>query len=42
LRSDNEIYIINYRSLDVDNRVAIPTNTFIRIIITATDATKFS
>jgi len=34
----NEIEINNFRLLDVDNRAALPINTFIRIIIiTATD-----
>nr|ABM53837.1 cytochrome oxidase subunit II [Panchlora azteca] len=33
----NEMDINNFRLLDVDNRAALPTNTFIRIIITATD-----
>ena len=33
----NEIDINNFRLLDVDNRAGLPINTFIRIIITATD-----
>ena len=33
----NEIENDNFRLLDVDNRAALPINTFIRIIITATD-----
>ena len=33
----NEIDINNFRLLDVDNRAALPINTFIQIIITATD-----
>nr|QHD59293.1 cytochrome oxidase subunit II [Panchlora nivea] len=33
----NEMEINNFRLLDVDNRAALPMNTFIRIIITATD-----
>nr|YP_010946949.1 cytochrome c oxidase subunit II [Sigmella ectobioides]WGO57706.1 cytochrome c oxidase subunit II [Sigmella ectobioides] len=33
----NEMTINNFRLLDVDNRVTLPMNTFIRIIITAAD-----
>lgn len=33
----NEREVMNFRLLDVDNRAALPINTFIRIIITATD-----
>nr|YP_010946481.1 cytochrome c oxidase subunit II [Cyrtonotula maculosa]WGO57199.1 cytochrome c oxidase subunit II [Cyrtonotula maculosa] len=33
----NEMNNNNFRLLDVDNRAALPMNTFIRIIITATD-----
>nr|UBN09046.1 cytochrome c oxidase subunit 2 [Panesthia tryoni tryoni] len=33
----NEMNNDNFRLLDVDNRASLPTNTFIRIIITATD-----
>nr|YP_010946325.1 cytochrome c oxidase subunit II [Anisolampra panfilovi]WGO57043.1 cytochrome c oxidase subunit II [Anisolampra panfilovi] len=33
----NEMNMDNFRLLDVDNRAALPMNTFIRIIITATD-----
>nr|YP_009250300.1 cytochrome c oxidase subunit II [Panchlora nivea]AMW91055.1 cytochrome c oxidase subunit 2 [Panchlora nivea] len=33
----NEMEINNFRLLDVDNRAALPMNTFIRMIITATD-----
>nr|WGO58161.1 cytochrome c oxidase subunit II [Scalida pyrrhocephala] len=33
----NEMTIHNFRLLDVDNRVTLPMNTFIRIIITAAD-----
>ena len=33
----NEIENNNFRLLDVDNRAALPINTFVRIIITATD-----
>nr|YP_010946494.1 cytochrome c oxidase subunit II [Diploptera punctata]WGO57212.1 cytochrome c oxidase subunit II [Diploptera punctata] len=33
----NESEMKNFRLLDVDNRAALPMNTFIRIIITATD-----
>nr|YP_010946273.1 cytochrome c oxidase subunit II [Allacta hainanensis]WGO56991.1 cytochrome c oxidase subunit II [Allacta hainanensis] len=33
----NEMYLNSFRLLDVDNRVIIPMNMFIRIIITAAD-----
>nr|UBN09007.1 cytochrome c oxidase subunit 2 [Panesthia tryoni tryoni] len=33
----NEMNNDDFRLLDVDNRASLPTNTFIRIIITATD-----
>nr|BAA88470.1 cytochrome oxidase subunit II [Rhabdoblatta yayeyamana] len=33
----NEMNMNEFRLLDVDNRAALPMNTFIRIIITATD-----
>nr|WGO58005.1 cytochrome c oxidase subunit II [Rhabdoblatta densimaculata] len=33
----NEMTSSDFRLLDVDNRAALPVNTFIRIIITATD-----
>nr|YP_010946702.1 cytochrome c oxidase subunit II [Panesthia guizhouensis]WGO57433.1 cytochrome c oxidase subunit II [Panesthia guizhouensis] len=33
----NEMNMNNFRLLDVDNRASLPMNTFIRIIITATD-----
>nr|UAJ48145.1 cytochrome c oxidase subunit II [Gromphadorhina portentosa] len=33
----NEMNITDFRLLDVDNRATLPMNTFIRIIITATD-----
>nr|YP_010946286.1 cytochrome c oxidase subunit II [Allacta robusta]WGO57004.1 cytochrome c oxidase subunit II [Allacta robusta] len=33
----NEMNLNNFRLLDVDNRVVLPMNTFIRIIITAAD-----
>jgi cytochrome c oxidase subunit 2 len=33
----NEITLDNFRLLDVDNRVILPINNQIRILVTATD-----
>nr|UGN61630.1 cytochrome c oxidase subunit II [Cryptocercus banshanmenensis] len=33
----NELYNYSFRLLDVDNRTTLPTNTFIRMIVTAAD-----
>nr|QZP41138.1 cytochrome c oxidase subunit 2 [Geoscapheus dilatatus] len=37
MTSQNEMNSNDFRLLDVDNRASLPMNTFIRIIITATD-----